>query len=188
MLFPVAIGADAIGSAMSLVAQAQALIVDLRQTLGGDPEMTAFLLSYLFGATPVQLSSLHEGRECRVRQYWTLPFVPGRRFGPAKPVYVLTSAVTFSGGEQVAYDLQQLGRATIVGERTRGGAHPREGFRLHPYLEAAIPVARSVSPVTGGNWEGTGVMPDVEAVAPDALDVAHKLALARLADAEAPAT
>ncbi|MGI8691709.1 MAG: S41 family peptidase [Geodermatophilaceae bacterium] len=47
-------------------------------------------------------------------------------------MYVLTSGATFSGGEALAYDLQQLGRATVVGERTRGGAHPRRGFRVQP--------------------------------------------------------
>jgi len=61
-------------------------------------------------------------------------------------VYVLTSAVTFSGGEQLSYDLQQLGRATIVGETTRGGANPREGFTVHPHLEATISVAAAVNP------------------------------------------
>ena len=75
---------------------------------------------------------------------------------------MLTSATTFSGGEELSYDLQQLARATIVGERTRGGAHPREGFRVHPHLQATILVARGVSPASGTNWEGTGVTPDIE--------------------------
>ena len=90
-----------------------------------------------------------------------MPFTPGRRFGPDKPVFVLTSGTTFSGGEELAYDLQQLGRATVVGERTRGGAHPVERFRIRGHLQATIPVARSLSPLSGGNWEGTGVLPDV---------------------------
>jgi C-terminal processing protease CtpA/Prc len=92
-------------------------------------------------------------------------------------VYVLTSATTFSGGEQLSYDLQQLGRATIVGERTRGGAHAREGFVVHPHLEATISVAESVNPKTGGNWEGTGVAPDIETTADQARDTAYERAL-----------
>jgi len=36
-----------------------------------------------------------------------------------KPVYVLTSARTFSGAEEFAYDLQQLQRATVVGDHRR---------------------------------------------------------------------
>ena len=102
---------------------------------------------------------------------------PGRRFGPGKPVFVLTSGTTFSGGEELTYDLQQLGRATVVGERTRGGAHPVERFRIRGHLQATIPVARSLSPVSGGNWEGTGVLPDVAVPAAGALDAAYQRAL-----------
>lgn len=91
-------------------------------------------------------------------------------------VAVLVSGETFSGCEELAYDLQALGRATIIGERTRGGAHPVRAFRLTDDLEVAIPVARSVNTVTGGNWEGTGVTPDIVTAADDALATA----LARL--------
>jgi C-terminal processing protease CtpA/Prc len=95
-------------------------------------------------------------------------------------VYVLVGPQTFSGAEELAYDLQVLERGMVVGERTRGGAHPREGFRLHPHLELAVPVARAVSAVTNTNWEGTGVHPDIEVPTPDALATAHRLALAAL--------
>lgn len=87
---------------------------------------------------------------------------------------------TFSGGEQLAYDLQQHGRATVVGERTRGGAHPRRGFRVTAHLEATIPVARAVHPVSGTNWEGTGITPDVEVAADRAYDAAYRLALTQV--------
>jgi hypothetical protein len=181
VLFPAAISGDAIAAAMTLVEPAEALLIDVRHCLGGDPETVALLCSYLLGPEPVELTGLQERRGNRVRQYWTTPFVPGRRFGAAKPVCVLTSRDSFSGAEQLAYDLQQLGRATIVGERTKGGAHAREGFRVHPHLEATISVARGVSPVTGGNWEGTGVTPDIDAPAGHALDRAHRHAVEVLA-------
>ena len=129
------------------------------------PAWPSFLASFLWDHEPVQLTGLRERKDSLLKQAWTLPYVPGRRFGKTKPVYVLTSASTFSGGEQLSYDLQQLGRATIVGERTRGGAHAREGFVVHPHLEATISVAESVNPKTGGNWEGTGVAPDIETTA-----------------------
>jgi len=103
-------------------------------------------------------------------------------------VYVLTSGATFSGGEALAYDLQRLGRATVVGERTRGGAHPRRGFRVHAHLEATIPVARAVSPISGSNWEGSGLTADVEVPADVALETAYRRALndvtERVADAQ----
>lgn len=162
VLFPAVMCGEVMTAAMSLLAPADALIIDLRGCLGGEPGMVAFLISYLWDRDPAELSGLRQRQDSLPRQAWTLPYVPGRRFGKAKPVYVLTSAVTFSGAEQLSYDLQQLGRATIVGERTRGGANPREGFRVHAQLEATISVATSVNPKTGGNWEGTGVAPDIE--------------------------
>jgi C-terminal processing protease CtpA/Prc len=139
--------------------------------------MAVFLISYLWDHEPVQLTGLQERTGNLLKQLWTLSYVPGRRFGKVKPVYALTSGTTFSGGEQLSYDLQQLGRATIVGERTRGGAHAREGFRVHPHLEATISVAAAVHPKTGGSWEGTGVVPDIQTAANLARDTAYELAL-----------
>jgi len=102
VLFPAAIAGDAITAAMSLIAPTEALIIDLRACRGGDPATAAWLCSYLFRREPVQLTGLHEPRHGRTTQSWTLPFVPGRRFAATKPVYVLTSSATFSGGEQPA--------------------------------------------------------------------------------------
>jgi hypothetical protein len=177
VLFPAALCGQIITAAMSVLAATDALIVDLRHCLGGEPAMAAFLISYLWDHEPAQLTGLREGQDNQLKQAWTLPYVPGRRFGKTKPVYALTSATTFSGGEQLSYDLQQLGRATVIGERTRGGAHAREGFPVHPHLEATISVAAAVNPKTGGNWEGTGVEPDIHESAAQARDTAYKLAL-----------
>jgi len=92
---------------------------------------------------------------------------------------VLTSATTFSGGEALAYDLQALGRATVVGETTRGGAHPSEVVLLTTQIELRLPVARALNPITGGNWEGVGVQPDIPAPATEALEVALEAASGR---------
>jgi len=188
VLFPAALCGEIITAAMSLLAATDALIVDLRHCLGGEPTMAAFLISYLWDHEPAQLTGLREGKDNQLKQAWTLPYVPGRRFGKAKPVYALTSATTFSGGEHLSYDLQQLGRATIIGERTRGGAHAREGFPVHPHLEATISVAEAVNPKTGGNWEGTGVVPDIQSSAGQARDTAYKLALQEVIAAGSAAT
>jgi hypothetical protein len=185
VLFPAVISGELITAAMSLIAGTEALIVDLRGCLGGEPGAVALIMSYLWDNEPVQLTGYREREQ--LRQAWTLPYVAGRRFGQAKPVYVLTSATTFSGGEQLSYDLQELGRATIVGEQTRGGAHAREGFVVHPHLEATIPVAEGVNPRTGGNWEGTGVAPDVPTTAELALGTAHRRALEDVIAAGGPA-
>ena len=177
VLFPAVIAGEIITAAITLLSGTDALIIDLRRCLGGEPTMVTFLASYLWDREPAQLTGLRERMDNQPKQAWTLPYVPGRRFGKDKPVYVLTSTATFSGGEQLSYDLQQLGRATIIGERTRGGAHAREGFPVHPHLEATISVAGAVHPETGGNWEGTGVTPDIQTTADQARDTAYQLAL-----------
>jgi C-terminal processing protease CtpA/Prc len=176
VLFPPSIAGGELTAAMQLVARADALILDLRQTVGGEPGAVALLCSYLFDDEPVHLIDMYERDGDRTTQSWTLPYVPGARFGGTKPVYVLTSGTTFSGGEELAYDLQQHGRAVLVGERTRGGAHPRIGRRVHPHLEATIPTGRAIGPVSGANWEGVGVQPDIEVPAGQALERAHELA------------
>ena len=95
----------------------------------------------------------------------------------AGPVYVLTSERTFSGGEEFCYNLQALGRAELIGETTGGGAHPTRGFPISPAVHIAIPFARSINPVTGANWQGTGVVPDIAVPEAEAYDVAYARAL-----------
>jgi C-terminal processing protease CtpA/Prc len=90
---------------------------------------------------------------------------------------VLTSKNTFSGGEEFAYNLKTRQRATLIGEPTGGGAHPGGIHWLHPFFEAFIPGGRPVSPITGTNGEGTGVIPDVTADPEQSLPVAYRLAL-----------
>ncbi|GLW35082.1 interphotoreceptor retinoid-binding protein [Actinoplanes regularis] len=180
MLFPLEWAAEPLSAALTLASRAQALIVDLRANRGGDPDTVAFVCSYLLDRR-THLNSMYWRDGERSEQSWSLPHVPGARFGGSKPLYVLSSNSTFSAAEELAYDLQQLARAVVVGERTRGGAHPRNGWTVHPHLEAAIPVGRAINPVSGTNWEGIGVQPDIPCAAADALDRAHAMALTRLA-------
>jgi Peptidase family S41/N-terminal domain of Peptidase_S41 in eukaryotic IRBP len=166
----------AIGAAMELVAGTYALIIDLRQNHGGAPEGVVFWCSYLLDERPTHLNDIFHADTGETRQFWALPYVPGTRYTD-RPVYVLTSGHTFSGGEDFAYTLQALGRATVVGETTGGGAHPTRGFPISAAVHIGIPFARSVNPVTGTNWQGTGVVPDVPAEAERARDVAYAKAL-----------
>ncbi len=166
--------APTVAAAMSFVANADALIFDLRENGGGDPAMVAFIASYLFDGR-THLNDLYNRKENSTEQYWTLPYVPGERMSK-QPVYVLTSKRTFSGAEEFAYDLQTQKRATIVGETTGGGAHPVAGHPIADYFMIGVPFAKAVNPVTKTNWEGTGVEPDVKVSAADALTTAERLA------------
>jgi hypothetical protein len=179
IIFPLAMGVEPLTAGFALVARAEALVVDLRECVGGHPEAVAHISAYLLDE-PTHLTTLYDRQDEQYRQLWSPVHVPGPRFGGDKPLYVLTSKATFSGAEALAYDLQQQGRAVVVGERSGGGANPREGFTLHPHLEATIPVSRSINPVSGGNWEGVGITPDIETDPAEALDVAHRTALAEI--------
>jgi hypothetical protein len=162
---------------MSAAADARALIIDLRENGGGSPYTVALISSYLFGAEPVQVTSLYFRRDDRMEDVFTNPLVAGTRFGPDKPVYVLTSSKTFSAAEEFAYNLQTRNRATIIGEATAGGANPGRGVLLPYNLNVFVPIAREINPITKTNWDGIGVQPDIAVPAADALDIAHNLAI-----------
>jgi C-terminal processing protease CtpA/Prc len=167
----------AIAAAMELVAGTHALIIDLRRNGGGSPEGVVFWCSYLVDEQPpTHLNDIFRADTGETRQFWALPYVPGPRYLD-RPVYVLTSGRTFSGGEDFAYTLQALGRAQVIGETTGGGAHPTRPFGISAAVHIAIPFARSVNPATGTNWQGTGVVPDVAVPEGQAYDVAYATAL-----------
>lgn len=169
-------GARAIGAAMQLVADSTALVLDLRTCLGGSPEGAAMWCSYFFGDDQVHLNDIYDRTSGVTRQYWTTAHLPAPRYTD-RPVYVLTSSTTFSGGEDVAYTLQAQGRAVVIGETTRGGAHPTARYAVTAHVQVTVPVARSINTVTGTNWEGVGVLPDVPVPADRALDTALAAAL-----------
>jgi hypothetical protein len=162
-------------AAMAFVAHCDALIFDLRYNHGGSAEAIRFLTSYLFDA-PTHLNDMVDRDGKVAEEFWALASVPGRRFAPDLPVFVLTSSSTFSGGEEFCYNLQNLKRATIVGEKTGGGAHPVRAVRIDDRIVAAVPFMRACNPVSRTNWEGVGVQPDVPAQADEALDRAVELA------------
>ena len=174
---PAEFGREAGAAAMNSVANTDALIIDLRKNGGGSPSMIAFLTSYLFDK-PTHLNDIYTEQTKSTQQWWTSPHVPGPKFGGKKPVYVLTSNYTFSGGEEFAYNLKNLKRATVIGETTGGGAHPVAGHKVSRRFAIAVPISRAISPITKTNWEGTGVTPDIRMAADDAFDHAYRLALA----------
>lgn len=169
----------ALSAMMTLVADTDALIVDLRKNGGGDPHAVAWMQSYLFDQR-THLNDMYWRDGGRTDAFWTDESVPGKKFGGTKKVYVLTSKDTFSGAEEFSYNLQQLRRGLIVGETTGGGAHPGRSHRIHPHLAVFIPSGRAINPVSKTNWEGTGVVPDVKVAALDALRTAERLALTEL--------
>lgn len=175
---PADMAGDVFAAAMTVAAQGDALIIDLRRN-GGGSETANILTGYLLEpGSP--LSGSYDRPTDTHRANVSPSWVPGRRFGTDKPVFILTSKRTFSAAEAVAYDLQALKRAVIVGEVTGGGAHPFAYRRVHPHFALDVPEGKSINPVTGGNWQGVGVKPDVPVPADQALDRALDLARAAI--------
>ena len=177
---------EAVGSLMTQVADADALIFDLRGNHGGWPETVALIASYVFDAKPVHLNDMWSRDTGKTEESWTVKDVKGKRFGATKPVYVLTSKQTFSGGEEFAYDLQSLHRAKTVGETTGGGAHPVGPRPIDDGFTIMVPSGNPTNPVTKTNWEGIGVKPDIAVTADAALEEAHKRAIADIANHPVP--
>jgi hypothetical protein len=158
-------------AAMQLMAGTDALILDLRRNGGGEPDSVAYLLSHFFAEGDERhLNDIYTRPIDSTRQYWTNPDVSVRY---TKPVYVLTSKRTFSGGEECAYDFQTQKRATLVGEVTGGGANPGDEIAIAEGYAAFIPTGRSINPVTHTNWEHVGVKPDIEVPAAQAQQTAY---------------
>lgn len=181
----------AIDAALLPLRGAPALIIDLRTNGGGGEAALLRLMGHLAPA-PLPLETilfrhcepdpadregcLQDGR--RDRQERRADAVADPAFA-VQPIYVLTSRDTFSAAEALAYGLQAQGRAVVVGEVTGGGANPSIAMDLGAWYTVIMPIAVTEHPVTGGNWEGVGVRPDVAAPADQALDAALRLAAAR---------
>jgi Peptidase family S41/N-terminal domain of Peptidase_S41 in eukaryotic IRBP len=162
--------ADAYTSAIALLQGTDAMIIDLRRNGGGEPESVAYLLSHFFAAGDRRhINDIYSRPHDETQQSWTVPV----KVHYLKPVYVLTSARTFSGGEECAYDFQTQKRATLVGETTGGGANPGDLVQLPHGIIAFIPTGRAINPITKTNWEHVGVKPDVAVPAAKAMQVAY---------------
>jgi hypothetical protein len=166
---------DTLVATMAFFANADALIIDLRNCRGGSAYTTPYVAAYFFDRS-TQLFNMEFRGDNFTERFWTHPWVPGKRLATI-PLYILTSAYTFSGAEAMAYRFKVLKRATIVGERTGGGANAGGVRDVAPFFRVYLPMGRPIEPVTGGNWEGVGVEPDVAAPAREAVAVAHLEAL-----------
>ena len=158
-----AIFTPAADEAMRDVAGTDALIIDIRDNGGGSLESESYFASFFFDPQkPVRLNSVIQRApgtfQFTWRWFWTRPVeLPC----PNTPVYILTSAQTFSAAEAFAYDLKAHGRAAIYGQTTGGAANPGEGRLLGSGFGIYIPTGHIVNPLTGTSWEGAGVAPDM---------------------------
>jgi C-terminal processing protease CtpA/Prc len=163
-----------IGDAFMSAEHAKAVIVDVRNNPGGDGSSVALATSYLVQPKP-QLLAIYRYRDgIAPGENWTWEKLPHEINGAHrpladKPVCVLVSKDTFSAAEEFAYNLQQMKRATIVGERTKGGAHPSKRHLIEGTFVLSLPFAETINPISNTNWEGTGILPEIECSRDDAV-------------------
>jgi len=163
-------------AAMNMLSNTDAIIIDLRNNGGGSPEMVQLISSYFFGNESVHLNSIYNRRNESNKQYWTLPYVSGKK-NPKAQLYIITSKKTFSAAEEFAYNLKHISRAMVIGENTAGGAHSGGRIKATEKYYVWTPMGRSINPITNSNWEGIGVEPHIKVPEKDALIEAHIKAL-----------
>jgi hypothetical protein len=182
-------------------ASATTLIIDARNHYGGGKEEMDVLFPALFARETAllqgdaratvaeQMSGGQESSPTFVRldapegivrhEHRAVPPVGGGAMSKAR-VYLLVSRDTVSAGEHLALALKRTGRATLIGQATRGAGNFGRPFRLPHDFSTFVPFGRTFDPDTGQGWEGTGVKPDIEVAADKALDEALKLAGVKL--------
>ena len=168
--------------AMNFLANSDAVIIDLRDTPGGESTMDQLLSSYFIkGAKQdrTHLNTLEQTYDGKIEQYWTIPYVPGKRMYDTD-LYILTDRYTASAAEAFAYDMKALNRAKIIGEKTQGSATNFDIEVIHENFVMHLPVRKPVNPITGTNWERTGVEPHVAVPSKQALDIAYLTALEKI--------
>ena len=171
---------------------ARAIIFDIRAHRGGGLAEMDVIFSRIFAReTPLvgmdtRLAVAERGGE-PLEDGTTLRLVSGpdgvrRRMhyavpGAASPlrqaqVYLLTSRRSGSAAEHFALALKRTGRATLIGEPTAGAGHYGGNIPIGGGYSAFVPVGRTFDPDTDRGWEATGVAPNVEVPADQALDEA----------------
>jgi tetratricopeptide (TPR) repeat protein len=156
---PLEISKSGLVAALHLLQNTSAMIIDLRQNVGGNLSTVQFICSF-FMEPPKLLFSYYWRRGDYIENYSILENIPGRR-RPHVPLFILTGPQTFSAAEEFSYSMRIQNRALIIGERTGGGANPGYVFDISSRFSIFIPTGRAINPITGTNWEGKGVTPDI---------------------------
>lgn len=176
---------------------AKTLIIDARNHHGGGLTEMDLMFPMLFAkptvlvASDTRLSVMEKGEDpgaedMRLRkiagppgvvrqEHYVEPAAQPTGLRDAK-VYLLVSNKTVSAGEHLSLSLKRTGRATLIGETTRGAGHYGGVQKMGSAYAAFIPVGRTFDPDNNEGWEGTGVKPHIEVPADKALDEALKLA------------
>jgi hypothetical protein len=169
-------------AALTLVSNADAVIIDLRNNAGGSPTMVGYLVS-AFTPPGANIYNEFHHRDSSESERPKESY-PNPRLNV--PLYILISGRTASAAESTAYTLQAAKRAILVGAVSGGAAHPGGEFPAGDDFFVFISTSTTVNPVTGANWEGIGVKPDVIVDPARALERAEMLALENILKSNQP--
>ena len=167
-------------AAMRFLQAGDAIVIDVRNNGGGSHGAVRYLVSHFMDPDTLELSFL-EGSNAPI-QSRTLEYLPTGRL-KEKPLYVLIDGQTASAAEAFAYDVQQFHLGELIGAKTVGAANNNKLVPIAPDFILSVSYGRPLHAVSGGNWEGNGVAPDVDVPPSQALEVAQEHALQRLLQA-----
>lgn len=160
-------------AALRLIADVDAVIIDLRDNGGGSPAMAGYLVS-AFTAKDADIYNVFRSRDGVQSER---PKAPYPRPNLSAPLFVLISGRTGSAAEAFAYTLQAAKRAVIIGQPSAGAANPGDTFAAGGGFAVFVSTGSPRNPITASNWEGSGVLPDVAVAEEEAVQRAHGLAL-----------
>lgn len=161
-------------AALVFLSHSDHIVIDLRDSGGGSPQLVQYLVSH-FVPEGTLLWEVFDRNGKSTEQIRSLA-VPDAELLKTKPLYILQSEELVSAGEFFSYTLQQLGRAIVIGETSAGLAHYTGAAQVNDWLFVRIPMYRPVNPITGTNFEGVGVEPNIRVPAEMALYTALRLA------------
>ncbi|HEV7781319.1 MAG TPA: S41 family peptidase [Chitinophagaceae bacterium] len=166
-----------INAVMQFVSHTDALIIDLRDNTGGSAVTANEIAGYFFNTRTYTGKTFN-----RIENKWTNQFIENKKeitngLVLNMPVYILTGGRTFSAAEGLAYILQHIKKAIVIGDTTKGGAHLTRSFSLGKGFVGFIPFTREENAVTGTDWEGTGVIPDIATEEINSLGIAQNTIL-----------
>jgi C-terminal processing protease CtpA/Prc len=174
---------------MATYANAKVIIFDLRTHMGGGLDEMDAIFPWLYtkptrlavmatrksvdeaGGSPIagvpSLRVVQADPNFVTREHWVTPG-RDRRLNKAK-VFVLTSGFSASAAEHFALTFKHTKRGMLIGRATYGANHFGGDQDLGGGYTAFIPVGRAYDPVTGKDWEGVGITPDIDVAPEDAL-------------------
>lgn len=156
-----------------------ALIIDLRDNLGGSGSMIELLAGIFLEENEPGILKInyHSGKVMTMKG---APVKASKKYVP-QSVYLLTSDHTFSAGEAFALIMKNRGRAILVGDTTAGAGNVAGPYAINNQFVLTVPVGVIVDPMTNLGWEHTGVVPNINIDPSEALDAAIR-AIARARD------